>query len=235
MGGRAKARDDGPSLLWVTGRPRTSPRPARRRGMIGRDVTDFGCGDFSRRGLALFCVRNGRQSDPNGKHCADKLLIVDEEQETPCDRHRVKMEDVINRGSGVLVLEFAHADTGGNVTNTPTVVHVDAVIRQFWSGSILLPASLTSSDSCGQSSRIAGAKETSGVRVATSSPRRSGGLGAPFDQDAPREAQVRLRFRDGFLRPRRLCRHARRPWDSSARFRRNRGSRDVGKHGACGQ
>src|SRR5271166_3568172 len=99
------------------------------------------------------------------------------------------MEDIVNRAGGAPCDRICH--TAGNVTNTPTVVHVDAVIRQFWEDSILLPASLTSSDSCGQSSRIAGAKETSGVRVASSSPRRSGGLGAPFDQDAPREAQVR--------------------------------------------
>ena len=31
---------------------------------MGWDVTDFGSGDFSRRGLTLFCVRNGVQSAP---------------------------------------------------------------------------------------------------------------------------------------------------------------------------
>jgi len=96
---------------------------------MGWDVTDFGSGDFSRRGLTLFCVRNGLQSDPNGKPYAEKLLIVGEGQETPMHRHRVKMEDIINRAGGVLVLEFAHADTGGKVTNTPVVVHVDGVAR----------------------------------------------------------------------------------------------------------
>src|SRR5271165_1735568 len=74
---------------------------------MGWDVTDFGEGDFSRRGLTLFCVRNGVQSDSAGKPYAEKLLIVGEGQETPAHRHRVKMEDIINRAGGVLAIEFA--------------------------------------------------------------------------------------------------------------------------------
>ena len=94
---------------------------------MGWDVTDFGSGDFARRGLTLFCVRNGVQSDPNGKPYAEKLLIVGEGQETPTHRHRVKMEDIINRAGGVLVLEFAHADKDGKTTDTPVTVLVDGV------------------------------------------------------------------------------------------------------------
>ncbi len=94
---------------------------------MGWDVTDFGSGDFARRGLTLFCVRNGVQSDPNGKPYAKKLLIVGEGQETPTHRHRVKMEDIINRAGGVLVLEFAHADKDGKTTDTPVTVLVDGV------------------------------------------------------------------------------------------------------------
>ena len=68
---------------------------------MGWDVTDFGSGDFARRGLTLFCVRNGVQSESKGKPYAEKLLIVAEGQETPTHRHRVKMEDIINRAGGV--------------------------------------------------------------------------------------------------------------------------------------
>src|SRR5438270_3059529 len=76
-----------------------SPDTARylRDHQMGWDVTDFGQGRFQERGLVLFCVRNGVQSDPNGKPYAEKLLIVGEDQETPMHRHRVKMEDIINR------------------------------------------------------------------------------------------------------------------------------------------
>ena len=92
---------------------------------MGWDVTDFGSGDFAKRGLTLFCVRNGVQSDPNGKPYAEKLLIVGEGQETPMHRHRVKMEDIINRAGGALMLEFAHADRDGKTTDAPVTVIVD--------------------------------------------------------------------------------------------------------------
>jgi D-lyxose ketol-isomerase len=96
---------------------------------MGWDVTDFGSGDFARRGLTLFCVRNGVQSDPNGKPYAEKLLIVGERQETPTHRHRVKMEDIINRAGGVLAIEFAHPDKDGKATGAPVTVHADGVER----------------------------------------------------------------------------------------------------------
>ena len=96
---------------------------------MGWDVTDFGSGDFAKRGLTLFCVRNGVQSDPNEKPYAEKLLIVCEGQETPTHRHCVKMEDIINRAGGVLVLEFAHADAAGKATDAHRHWRVDGVAR----------------------------------------------------------------------------------------------------------
>jgi D-lyxose ketol-isomerase len=96
---------------------------------MGWDVTDFGSGDFARRGLTLFCVRNGRQDEANGKPYAEKLLIVGEDQETPVHRHRVKMEDIINRAGGTLTLEFAHCDRDGKATNAPVTVSVDGALR----------------------------------------------------------------------------------------------------------
>ena len=96
---------------------------------MGWDVTDFGSGDFARRGLTLFCVRNGRQDEANGKPYAEKLLIVGEDQETPVHRHRVKMEDIINRAGGTLTLEFAHCDRDGKATDAPVTVSVDGVLR----------------------------------------------------------------------------------------------------------
>jgi D-lyxose ketol-isomerase len=100
-----------------------------REHQMGWDVTDFGGGDFARRGLTLFCVRNGVQSDPNGKPYAEKLLFVGEGQETPPHRHRVKMEDIINRAGGVLVIEFAQADKEGSPTDAPVTVRADGVER----------------------------------------------------------------------------------------------------------
>jgi D-lyxose ketol-isomerase len=116
---------------WRAAEFAASPDTARflRDHQMGWDVTDFGSGEFNRRGLTLFCVRNGRQGEPNGKPYAEKLLIVDEGQETPVHRHRVKMEDIINRAGGVLTLEFAHSDRDGKPTDAPVAVSVDGVLR----------------------------------------------------------------------------------------------------------
>ncbi|MEO0637184.1 MAG: D-lyxose/D-mannose family sugar isomerase [Pseudomonadota bacterium] len=81
-----------------------------RAHQMGWDVTDFGSGDFGKRGLTLFCVRNGIQSDPSSAPYAEKLLFVDEGQETPFHSHHAKMEDIINRGGGNLIVEFRHED-----------------------------------------------------------------------------------------------------------------------------
>lgn len=73
---------------------------------IGWDVTDFGSGDFARRGLALLCIRNGIQGDVAERPYAEKLLFVGEDQETPFHCHKVKLEDIIVRGGGNLMVEF---------------------------------------------------------------------------------------------------------------------------------
>lgn len=108
---------------------------------MGWDVTDFGSGDFARRGLTLFCLRNGVQSDPAGKPYAEKLLIVGEGQETPTHRHRVKMEDIINRAGGALAIAFAHADRDGRPTDAPVTVLADGIRRTLapWEPLLLRP------------------------------------------------------------------------------------------------
>ncbi len=73
---------------------------------IGWDVTDFGSGDFARRGLVLLCLRNGIQGDATERPYAEKLLFVGENQETPFHAHKIKLEDIITRGGGNLMVEF---------------------------------------------------------------------------------------------------------------------------------
>lgn len=93
---------------------------------LGWDVTDFGSGDFARRGLGLFCLRNGIQSDGTSLPYAEKLLFVGEDQETPFHTHRFKLEDIINRGGGDLVLEFRHADG----RDDPIELRCDGALKQ---------------------------------------------------------------------------------------------------------
>jgi len=118
---------------WTAEDYARDPATARylRDHQMGWDITDFGAGDFANRGLTLFCVRNGVQSDPDDKPYAEKLLFVAEGQETPTHRHRVKMEDIINRAGGVLVLEFAHGGQDGKATDAPVTVRVDGVARSL--------------------------------------------------------------------------------------------------------
>lgn len=76
--------------------------------MLGWDITDFGSGDFYKRGLFLFTLRNGK-FNVDKKPYAEKIMIVEENQETPMHFHWAKMEDIINRGGGNLVIELYNA------------------------------------------------------------------------------------------------------------------------------
>src|ERR1700722_10649040 len=76
---------------------------------LGWDITDFGSGDFAKIGLVIFTIRNGTFAElkkPQGKIYAEKILIVQEEQITPTHFHFQKMEDIINRGGGGLVIQL---------------------------------------------------------------------------------------------------------------------------------
>lgn len=76
---------------------------------LGWDITDFGLGDFNKTGLLLFTIRNGSFEElkkPDGKIYAEKAMIVLEEQITPIHFHYQKMEDIINRGGGDLVIQL---------------------------------------------------------------------------------------------------------------------------------
>jgi len=100
---------------------------------MGWDITDFGSGDFPRRGLVIFCVRNGVQGVAGEKLYAEKLLIVREDQETPFHLHRIKMEDIINRGGGNLILELHNLEDGG-LGRTHVMVMVDGTRRTLAAG-----------------------------------------------------------------------------------------------------
>ena len=103
---------------------------------LGWDVTDFGSQDYQNRGLMLFAIRNGLSSGkPSAaglayaKPYAEKIMIVDENQETPFHFHWNKMEDIINRGGGNLVLELFMADAAEEFSDDPVTVSVDGIIR----------------------------------------------------------------------------------------------------------
>ena len=101
--------------------------------MLGWDITDFGSGDFYKRGLFLFTIRNGKLNKDR-KPYAEKIMIVEENQETPMHFHWAKMEDIINRGGGNLVIDLYQSDKDENFSNDSLRVKTDGVVRTVEAG-----------------------------------------------------------------------------------------------------
>lgn len=89
---------------------------------LGWDVTDFNLGQFEQFGLTLFTIRN--QSPYNGKPYAEKIMLVKENQVTPMHYHWKKMEDIINRGGGNLVVQLYQRDEKTDLLDKQTEVKV---------------------------------------------------------------------------------------------------------------
>ncbi len=108
---------------------------------LGWDITDFGQGDFEHVGLFLFTIRNGNPLDlaqGTGKQYAEKLLISEVEQVTPMHFHWNKMEDIINRGGGTLVIQLYNANEEDGLADTPVQVSLDGVKHdQLPAGTVL--------------------------------------------------------------------------------------------------
>ena len=79
---------------------------------LGWDITDFGSGSYQETGLFLFTVRNGKLENlkrGTGKVYAEKIMMVGVQQVTPLHFHWQKVEDIINRGGGQLVIQLYNA------------------------------------------------------------------------------------------------------------------------------
>jgi D-lyxose ketol-isomerase len=106
--------------------------------MLGWDITDFGSGDFYRVGLLMFTLRNGSYSRPEYvKPYAEKILITLEEQVTPFHFHWKKMEDIINRGGGNLLVQVYNSTENGEFSDSPVPVSMDGRNFKVDAGSIL--------------------------------------------------------------------------------------------------
>jgi D-lyxose ketol-isomerase len=105
---------------------------------LGWDITDFGQGDYERTGLFLFTIRNGSPANWNarkGKLYAEKLLVVGVDQVTPYHFHWSKMEDIINRGGGTLVIQVYNATPEEGLDEQGEVqLSIDGVQRIFPAG-----------------------------------------------------------------------------------------------------
>ncbi|MBZ4675410.1 MAG: hypothetical protein JG782_29 [Anaerophaga sp.] len=101
--------------------------------MLGWDITDFGSGDFRKCGLFLFTIRNGNLKKDK-KPYAEKIMIVEENQETPMHFHWSKMEDIINRGGGNLVLELYASDEKETLSEAEFDIHIDGIQHHLKAG-----------------------------------------------------------------------------------------------------
>ena len=106
-----------------------------RDNMLGWDITDFGKGDYAKCGLLMFTIRNGNFSNPiYKKQYAEKLLISNVNQVTPYHFHWNKMEDIINRGGGTLVIKCYNSDKNENMMDTPVMVYIDGYNYEIGAG-----------------------------------------------------------------------------------------------------
>ena len=110
-----------------------------RDNMLGWDITDFGYGDYNKIGLLMFTVRNGNFSNKKyEKPYAEKLLIVEENQITPFHFHWSKMEDIINKGGGNLLVQVYNSTKDEELdTVTPVKVMSDGRTYEVPAGSIV--------------------------------------------------------------------------------------------------
>jgi D-lyxose ketol-isomerase len=108
---------------------------------LGWDITDFGQGRYNEFGLFLFTIRNGTPENLNtgkGKSYAEKLLIVDVNQTTPMHYHWHKMEDIINRDGGQLMIQLYNAaENGDDLAETDIRVSLDGVVHHYKAGAVL--------------------------------------------------------------------------------------------------
>ena len=104
---------------------------------LGWDITDFGLGDYAHTGLFIFTIRNG---DPEnlkkggGKLYAEKILVSDIDQVTPLHFHWRKVEDIINRGGGKLMIQVYNSTEADRLADTDVTVSLDGVKRTVKAG-----------------------------------------------------------------------------------------------------
>jgi hypothetical protein len=106
-----------------------------RDNMLGWDITDFGLGDYERAGVLLFTLRNGSPADPAAKPYCEKIIITRPEQRCLMHFHWQKVEDIINRAGGDLVIElYGSRDDGEPDREGPLTVSLDGVERRLPAG-----------------------------------------------------------------------------------------------------
>ena len=97
-----------------------------RDNMLGWDVTDYGEGNFAKKGLVLITLRNGNVNNSQyTKTYAEKIIMTLEGQLSPMHFHWNKMEDIINRGGGDVIFSLYNATEDGKLADTDVEISRD--------------------------------------------------------------------------------------------------------------
>jgi hypothetical protein len=98
-----------------------------RDNMLGWDITDYGLNDFAKTGFSLITIRNGNHKlkDKYAKPYAEKLLMIREGQHSPMHFHTYKMEDIINRGGGNVLITVYNSTEDGGFAGTDVLINKD--------------------------------------------------------------------------------------------------------------
>jgi len=106
--------------------------------MLGWDVTDFGTGEFLRFGRTLFTLRNGQPNDPRyPKIYAEKFIFNPEGQRALLHFHVSKMEDIINRGGGNILIAVWKAGADNRPSDKRFSLVISGVRRELSPGDIV--------------------------------------------------------------------------------------------------
>ena len=103
-----------------------------RDNMLGWDITDYGLGKFDELGFSLITLRNGNLAlaERYPKTYAEKLLYLKEGQYSPMHFHWAKMEDIINRAGGTVLIRVYKALPDEELDReSPVTVHLDGCTR----------------------------------------------------------------------------------------------------------
>lgn len=109
-----------------------------RDNLLGWDITDYGLGKFDEVGFSLITIRNGnlKRRETYPKPYAEKLLYLKEGQYSPMHFHWAKMEDIINRGGGTVLIRVYNSLPDEEIDReSPVTVHVDGCARTVPAGS----------------------------------------------------------------------------------------------------
>lgn len=107
-----------------------------RKMMLGWDITDFGSDCFYSTGAVSFRLRNKTAyNEVISKPYSEALIIIEENQRIPLHYHMDKIEDIINRSGGNLMVTLYNVMPYGELDTSNVMVIIDGCQYQASAGS----------------------------------------------------------------------------------------------------